>query len=77
METDWRKRNALQIAAQLPDDAADALCVVSYVKEIVEGFLMPQARNVLRFPDVSGGAAPSASCSLRSKPAETASSLPK
>lgn len=36
---DWRKRQAIQIAAQLPDEAADARVVLDYARELVDNFL--------------------------------------
>lgn len=35
---DWRRRTAIQIAAQLPDNPDDALVVLDYARELV-GFL--------------------------------------
>jgi len=37
----WRRRQAVQLAAQLPESRADALAVIEYVKEIAEGHLFP------------------------------------
>lgn len=35
----WHRRQAIQIAAQLPDDPADALIVLGLAKNLVESFL--------------------------------------
>lgn len=35
----WRKRQAIQIAAQLPENAADARAVLLYATELLNGFL--------------------------------------
>lgn len=37
--SDWRRRHALQIAAQLPEDVEDALAVLDLARELVEKFL--------------------------------------
>lgn len=36
------RRLALQIAMQLPENAPEALRVLEYAREVVEGFLVPQ-----------------------------------
>jgi hypothetical protein len=35
----WQKRHAIQIVAQLPESQKDALAVLEYAKQLVEGFL--------------------------------------
>lgn len=35
----WRKRHAIQIASQLPENIEDALAVLDYVRELVTVFL--------------------------------------
>lgn len=35
----WRRRHAIQIAAQLPESTEDAIAVLGYVREIVDTFL--------------------------------------
>jgi hypothetical protein len=48
----WHKRHALQLAAQLPDDPDDALLVLQYARQLVEGFLVErhtQEGTVVRF----------------------------
>ncbi len=35
----WQKRHAIQIVAQLPEDVNDALLVLEFAKQLVEGFL--------------------------------------
>lgn len=43
----WRRRHAIQIVAQLPENPEDALVVLELAKELVEGFLQgAQARPV-------------------------------
>ena len=39
----WRRRHAVQIAAQLPDDPQDAIAVLDHAKSLVEKFLAPRA----------------------------------
>lgn len=39
MDDAWRRRQAIQIASQLPEDSQDALAILSYARELVEGFL--------------------------------------
>lgn len=61
MPLGWHRRHALAIAAQLPENTADALLVLQAVKELVDTFLSvtaePDARvsapNVIPF--VSAG----------------------
>lgn len=40
----WHKRQAIQIAAALPETAEDALIVLELARELVEGFLYPAQR---------------------------------
>jgi len=56
----WLRRQAVQIAAQLPEDPDDAMAVLELTKTLVETFLKapPQAdlaldRSVLAFPAAS------------------------
>jgi hypothetical protein len=46
----WKRRQAVQLAAQLPDDPADAIEVLRYAQEFVETFLAdggkPEGRTV-------------------------------
>ena len=56
----WLRRQAVQIAAQLPEDPDDAIAVLELTKTLVETFLKapPQAdlaldRSVLAFPAAS------------------------
>ena len=37
----WLKRQAIQVAAQLPEDLADAERVLSYTAELIRGFMRP------------------------------------
>lgn len=41
----WKKRLALQVVQQLPEDQKDALAVLSYAKELVTGFMCAATRN--------------------------------
>lgn len=57
MPENWHRRHAIQIAAQLPEDPADALRVLELTKQLVEEFLGPQTAldravgaDVLPFP---------------------------
>ncbi len=36
---DWRRRHAIQIAAQLPENPSDAVAVLEFARELVDGFL--------------------------------------
>ena len=48
----WHRRHAIQIAAQLPEEPADALLVLDLARELVEKFLVvqtaPQGRQEAR-----------------------------
>lgn len=46
MESDWRRRHAIQIAAQLPESIDDALIVLEFTREIVESFLAKQLHEL-------------------------------
>lgn len=48
----WKRRHAIQIAAQLPDDPADALAVLELAKALVVGFLL-SSQPSLAVVDVS------------------------
>lgn len=37
----WHRRQAIQIAAALPENKEDALAVLELARELVEGFLYP------------------------------------
>jgi hypothetical protein len=43
MEDHWRRRQALQVAAQLPDDTQDALTVLRHAETLVRSFLIKGA----------------------------------
>jgi uncharacterized radical SAM superfamily protein len=72
----WQRRQALQIAAMLPDDPNDALQVLSYARELVEKFLQGGAapsgedHKVLDFRDVK-------SSSLEAKSTVSPSNRPR
>jgi hypothetical protein len=51
-QQDPRRRTALHIAAQLPEDRDDALKVLDYAREIVEKFL--SADQSVRLASVDG-----------------------
>jgi hypothetical protein len=38
----WRRRQAIQIAAQLPEEPEDALAILEHAKDLVEKFLSPR-----------------------------------
>lgn len=38
----WLRRQAVQIAAQLPENPDEAVAVLELARKLVEGFLMPQ-----------------------------------
>ena len=72
------KRHAIQLAAQLPERQEDALLVIRYLKELVEGFLAPtdQRRGglvVLDGRSAAVGASPSDFC----REGDSKSALPK
>ncbi len=47
----WRRRHAIQIVAQLPENTEDALVVLELAKQLVEDFLQgSQARAPLATP---------------------------
>jgi hypothetical protein len=41
-EEHWRRRQALQVAAQLPDDPEEALTVLRHAQTLVRSFLAPR-----------------------------------
>jgi hypothetical protein len=46
MGTDaWHRRHAIQIAAALPEDEADALIVLDLARKLVETYLFPPQRD--------------------------------
>lgn len=45
------RRDALQIALQLPDNEADALAVLSYARDLVEDYLFRLGKGSPRPPD--------------------------
>lgn len=50
----WRRRHAVQIVAQLPEEVEDALAVLDLAKKLVEDFLKDQpvrlADSIIVFP---------------------------
>jgi len=50
MPLQWHKRHAIGLAAQLPDNTADALLVIAALKDLVEGFLGDQAEEEQAVP---------------------------
>jgi hypothetical protein len=72
------KRHALQLAAQLPERQEDALQVLKYLRELVEGFLAPDQPKRPTLVVVEGGASPpGASPSDFCIEGESRSALPK
>lgn len=51
MKNDPRRRTALHLAAQLPEDVNDALKVLEYAKELVEKYLSPDQPTSRRAAD--------------------------
>jgi hypothetical protein len=43
-EDHWRRRQALQVAAQLPDEPEEALTVLRHAQTLVRSFLAPHKR---------------------------------
>lgn len=41
----WLKRQALQIVMQLPDDRDEAIKVLGYARELVDGFLTDRTED--------------------------------
>jgi hypothetical protein len=41
-EDHWRRRQALQVAAQLPDEPEEALTVLRHAQTLVRSFLAPR-----------------------------------
>lgn len=69
----WHRRHAVQIAAQLPENAEDALAVLELAKSLVESFWSdskpPNQAVLVSFP--------SASSNRRARATESAAGLPK
>jgi hypothetical protein len=42
-EVDWRRRHALTLASELPEDHADALVILDLMRELVVNFLQAGA----------------------------------
>lgn len=49
------RRLALQLAAQLPEDLAEARAVLSFVSEFLEGFLVPTGAgsSIVSLPELA------------------------
>jgi hypothetical protein len=72
------KRHAIQLAAQLPEKQEDALLVIQYLRELVEGFLAPtQPQRPVLVVFEGGSAAPGASPSDFCREGDSKSALPK
>jgi hypothetical protein len=41
----WKRRHAIQIAAQLPEDPFEAIAVLELAKQLVQKFLLDDGRN--------------------------------
>jgi hypothetical protein len=52
-ESDWRRRQALMLASQLPDNPADALAILDLVRELVVSFLQGGAPKPAKAPVVT------------------------
>ena len=72
------KRHALQLAAQLPERQEDALQVLKYLRELVDGFLASDQPRRPGLVVLNGGASvPGASPSDFCIEGESKSALPK
>jgi hypothetical protein len=67
----WHRRQAVQIVAQLPEDASDALMVLEQAMVLVRTFLSDDAPQETRITDFS------ASRNRDNRPRLIPSSLPK
>lgn len=45
MSEAWKRRAAIQIVSQLPEETADALRVLDFARELVEEFLAEEPRQ--------------------------------
>ena len=72
--TDWHRRTAIQIAAQLPEGAEDALLVLGYAKTLVEEFWTSPPADQGPVVDFRSG---SSSPKRRASPKGNPSDLPK
>lgn len=52
MQHDWHRRQAINVVAALPETHEDALAVLDFARELVEGFL--GGGQPLRAPDERG-----------------------
>ena len=52
-ESDWRRRQALMLVSQLPDNPADALAILDLVRELVVSFLQGGAPEPAKAPSVA------------------------
>jgi hypothetical protein len=50
---DWRRRSALMLASQLPDNPADALVILDLVRELVVSFLQGGAPEPAKAPVIT------------------------
>lgn len=79
----WRKRLAIQLAAQLPEGTEDALVVLGYAQELVTEFLAsggdgyPQKKSVVDQRRPLTVVSESISPSLRAISSGSPSALPK
>lgn len=73
----WHRRQAVQLAAQLPEKPEDALIVLDLCRELVEGFLAPQRPPLGLREGVLPFRAASTAPILRAKSTDSPSSLPR
>jgi hypothetical protein len=52
-EVDWRRRHALTLASQLPENNADALVILDLVRELVVTFLQAGEPEPVKAPVVA------------------------
>lgn len=49
-EADWRRRHALSMAGQLPENVGDALAILDFMRDIVVGFLQAGVPEPIKAP---------------------------
>ena len=49
-ETDWRRRHALNMAGQLPENVGDALAILDFMRDLVVGFLQASVPEPVKAP---------------------------
>ena len=49
-EADWRRRHALNMAGQLPENVTDAIAILDFMRELVVGFLQAGVPEPVKAP---------------------------